>query len=258
MGILPSRLFRGLWNSGRYPFSDTQKLHSAQATCEVVQESFFKRPLPENLLPFNSPEGRFLFEDAMKKKTLEPYFSLCGNYTHQADVSGCGLSSLTMVLNAFERDPNRVWKFPWRYWSDEMIPASEIEAQRFKSLGTSFIEFVGLAERHGLKAEAHYPDDYQKFLEACRLVSSSTDKHLVVSFSRPALGQTGVGHFSPVGGISLEHNRVLIMDVARFKYPAYWVDVKDLFEAMKPIDAVTGNPRGYIILSVNKSHVGNL
>lgn len=80
---------------------------------------------------------------------------------------------------------------------------------------------------------------------------STNGTHLVVSFSRPALGQTGVGHFSPVGAIAELENEsimILVMDVARFKYPAYWVPVRDLFEAMRPIDSVTNLPRGYLIL----------
>lgn len=39
----------------------------------------------------------------------------------------------------------------------------------------------------------------------------------VVSFHRKTLGQTGEGHFSPLGGYSRRHNAVLVMDVARFK-----------------------------------------
>jgi len=37
------------------------------------------------------------------------------------------------------------------------------------------------------------------------------------SYLRSALGQTGTGHFSPIGGYNEEHDLVLIMDVARFK-----------------------------------------
>src|SRR4051812_8588488 len=106
MGLTISKLFQGFGNVvQRRVFSSSQKLQSTQSTRENVRESFFKRPLPDTLIAFNSPKGRHLFENALKSKTMEPYFSLCGNYTHQSDVSGCGLSTLAMVLNAFERDP---------------------------------------------------------------------------------------------------------------------------------------------------------
>jgi glutathione gamma-glutamylcysteinyltransferase len=40
---------------------------------------------------------------------------------------------------------------------------------------------------------------------------------MVTSYSRKVLGQTGDGHFSPVGGYCAQEDMVLILDVARFK-----------------------------------------
>ena len=37
------------------------------------------------------------------------------------------------------------------------------------------------------------------------------------------LGQTGDGHFSPIGGYDAASDQVLLLDVARFKYPPHWV-----------------------------------
>lgn len=45
---------------------------------------------------------------------------------------------------------------------------------------------------------------------------------------------------------------VLILDVARFKYPSYWVPIQRLFESLQPIDAETGQPRGYSVLRKTK------
>jgi glutathione gamma-glutamylcysteinyltransferase len=42
---------------------------------------------------------------------------------------------------------------------------------------------------------------------------------------------------------------VLIMDVARFKYPPHWVPLQILYDAMQPIDEDSGNSRGYMLLS---------
>lgn len=72
---------------------------------------------------------------------------------------------------------------------------------------------------------------------------------MAVSYSRRSLGQTGSGHFSPVGGYSSANGgMVLILDVARFKYPSYWVPIRLLFESLIPIDNSTGQPRGYSVL----------
>lgn len=65
------------------------------------------------------------------------------------------------------------------------------------------------------------------------------------------LNQTGIGHFSPVGGYHSPSDKVLILDVARFKYPPHWVDLETLFRAMQSIDAETNKPRGYMLMSLN-------
>lgn len=44
---------------------------------------------------------------------------------------------------------------------------------------------------------------------------------------------------------------MLLLDVARFKYPPHWVTVGELFSAMQPLDSVTGRPRGFILLRRN-------
>jgi len=61
----------------------------------------------------------------------------------------------------------------------------------------------------------------------------------VCNYSRKALGQTGDGHFSPIGGYEAEADRVLMLDVARFKYPAHWVNRDELFNALVSIDSDT-------------------
>ena len=72
--------------------------------------------------------------------------------------------------------------------------------------------------------------------------------HVVVAFNRTALKQTGEGHFSPLGGYSRRHSAVLVMDVARFKYPPYWVSLPALWQSMQPRDPTTGRSRGYAVL----------
>ena len=54
-------------------------------------------------------------------------------------------------------------------------------------------------------------------MEALKSTCASTDRILVVSYSRKTLRQTGDGHFSPIGGYDPDTNSVLVLDVARFK-----------------------------------------
>jgi glutathione gamma-glutamylcysteinyltransferase len=62
--------------------------------------------------------------------------------------------------------------------------------------------------------------------------------------------QTGTGHFSPIGGYHAGQDMVLILDVARFKYPPHWVPLQLLWEAMNTTDDSTGLLRGYLLLPI--------
>lgn len=108
---------------------------------------------------------------------------------------------------------------------------------------------------------------FEEFEEAIKASTISGEQFLAVSYSRASLGQTGAGHFSPVGGYCSENGgMVLVLDVARFKlasrlrftkwvifltwdrYPSYWVPIKMLFDSLIPVDPTTNQPRGYSVL----------
>jgi hypothetical protein len=48
---------------------------------------------------------------------------------------------------------------------------------------------------------------------------------------------------------NLKGEQVLLLDVARFKYPPHWVPLPLLYESMQAIDAATGRCRGYVLMS---------
>ncbi|KAI5481032.1 glutathione gamma-glutamylcysteinyltransferase [Pseudohyphozyma bogoriensis] len=220
--------------------------------------SFYKRPLPSSCVPYASAEGKRLFRQALEEGNLEAYFPLSSQFITQNEPAYCGLATLTMVLNALEVDPQRKWKGSWRWYAEEMLdccrPLSSVA-----QVGITLAEFTCLARCNGLSATVNSPNllatpeeteaalaKFRKDLKAaCR-----GDNMMAISYSRKSLGQTGDGHFSPIGGYSEKDDMVLILDVARFKYPSYWVTVDQAWESMKPLDKATGQPRGYSLLSL--------
>lgn len=63
----------------------------------------------------SSEAGRQLFKEAMLEGYMEGYFRLAEQFRTQDDPAFCGLSTLTMVLNALSVDPGRVWKGSYVY-----------------------------------------------------------------------------------------------------------------------------------------------
>ena len=224
----------------------------APAPCEILGrvDSLYRRPLPPPLLAFASVEGRELFREALAEGTMDGYFTLAEQHHTQADPAFCGLSSLVVALNSLAIDPGRLWKGPWRWFSEELldccVPLSHVQSQ-----GLVLDELACLAGCNGAtarvtRAEASTASDLRAAVEAASRASSG--RVLIASYSRVVLGQTGTGHYSPIAGFHKASDRALVLDVARFKYPPHWVAIEQLFEAMRPIDPATGKSRGFIEL----------
>jgi len=78
--------------------------------------------------------------------------------------------------------------------------------------------------------------------------SATPLRYIAVNFQRTALGQTGVGHMSPVAAYDAVSDQALILDVARYRYPPAWVPLNMLFSAMATIDTSVNASRGWIEL----------
>ncbi|KAI8592816.1 Phytochelatin synthase-domain-containing protein [Geranomyces variabilis] len=244
----PHKLLHTTQSSSSEPAAAAAVPSSGQ---QQQQQTFYRRELPKNLHSFTSKTGRALFKECVASGNAEIYFSLSGNFTMQSEPAFCGLGSLAMVLNALTVDPGRRWKGVWRWYSDEMLECTHTPREQIREKGMTFAELACLARCNGLRVVARRADTVtrEQFFEDLKRVSASEDVHMVVSFSRKTLGQTGDGHFSPIGAYHPGKNQVLICDTARFKYPSYFVDGNLLYDSLGEIDAVTGLPRGYFILT---------
>jgi hypothetical protein len=78
----------------------------------------------------------------------------------------------------------------------------------------------------------------------------------VVNYHRPAVGQAGGGHIAPIAAFHGPSDRVLILDVARYRYPSVWVPVGDLWQAIRAVDASSGRSRGVLLVRRGPSHAG--
>ena len=232
--------------------------HSTPSTSQpTVLPGWHQRPLPSTLIPFSSPRGRQLFRSALSQQLLEAYFPLSEQFTTQSEPAYCGPSTLAMVLNALSIDPRRVWKGNWRWFSEEMLETCDVRRIGQKALqgvdiaGLSFEEMLLLAECNGASVQAFRSEhsSESKFRTAIHTAASQPGIHLVASFSRSVMGQTGCGHYSPIAGYHPQTDMALIMDVARFKYPPYWAPVSLLWRAIQEIDPLTGQGRGYYLMS---------
>lgn len=220
--------------------------------------SFHRHELPEDLIEFAGKEGKKRFLSALVNGGAEAFFPLVSHFQTQSHPALCGLTSLCTVLNALDIDPERVWKAPWRWFTEALFNCCETY-ERAKQFGISIDLMACVARCEGAEVSILRDADIataREFIK--RSVSSRPEggfEFVVASYDRAGLKQTGSGHFSPVAAYDVATDSVLILDVARFKYAPHWVDVSLLVEATKPIDEETGLSRGF--LSFRKSDVAS-
>lgn len=257
-----------LCNSGRFHRSGARFASSsfAESSSGLQGSSFHKRPLPSNLIALSSKKGKQLFREALDAGTLESYFPLAEQFITQSEPSYCSISSLAMVLNALNYDPKRIWKGSWRWVSEEMLHCESKNLcghseEKVRKTGMNFAEFETLTRCHGVGIRgfrACHPaqfscgsEGFEHFYKTVEAISRSDKNNLflIANYSRKRLSQTGDGHFSPIAAFHEKEEYVLVLDVARFKYPPYWVKIRDLWDAMAVIDTATNEPRGYFLIA---------
>jgi len=136
-------------------------------------QSLYRRPLPEALIEFGSADGRALFREALALGTMESYFALAEQHHTQADPAFCGLGSLVVVLNALAIDPGRLWKGPWRWFSEEMLDCC-VSLETVRTAGLTLGEVGCLARCNGAEARVVRASAASEaaFREAVTLLSS--------------------------------------------------------------------------------------
>lgn len=281
-------------NKPRFPCGSSHhedELNDLPPPLAEPKYSVHKRVLPADLTAFSSQEGKRYLMEAFAGGTAESYWKLTEHFVNQSDPAFCGVTTLLMCLNAMCIDPNIRWRGGWRFYGSEDVLLNRccFSAERIRRKGIILEDFARLGRCHGLTIDLKRPqleekqdsksrnennndennagcivheadpsfslDDFRRDIRW--ILSGSEAKHqplLVVSFSRPALGQTGDGHFSPIAAYHEETDQVLVLDVARFKYAPYWVRVEDLFQSMRDLDSDTKKSRGWFLLSPPKSH----
>eukprot|EP00501_MAST-03F_sp_TOSAG23-6_P000658 GSMAST32.ASY1.ANO1.683.1 assembled CDS len=158
---------------------------------------------------------------------MECYWSLSIHFHTQADPAFCGLGALVTVLNALAVDPMKQWKGVWRFYDETMLDCCR-PLKEIKKKGLSSKKLLCLAKCNG--CDVQWFDASNSTVNTFRDLqnndtgdvtttsTSSTQSIMIISYCRKILGQTGGGHFSPIAGYDAETDRVLILDVARFKY----------------------------------------
>jgi hypothetical protein len=235
-------------------------------------------PLPRRLTSLLSPKGQRLLAGC---DACASYPAIAASFTTQVTQAFCGVASSVTVLNASAAakpltDPYQ----PYPYFTQCNI--FNAEARSRLDLDTVSNEGLTLAQatfllnaQDGIRATCFHAGkaggsgagvgansvpgckvagSAAEFRRAARRALARPQHYLLVNFSRATLSydNTGGGHFSPLAAYNGDADDLLLMDVARYKYPPFWVDADLLWRAMTTTDTSSGRHRGFIVVEVEK------
>lgn len=218
--------------------------HSAQA-----------ESLPE-VVYWDSPAGKVLHAHIADDAD---YWQLSPTFTEQITQSYCAVASAITVLNALPIakpvDPRYA---PYGYFTQSNFftaPVSTIiSAQTVLAQGMTRAEMVRTLNASGAQARSHAGDGYSDATLRLILQKALADdgQFVLANYLRGELGQVGGGHWSVLAAYDAASDHVLILDVAKYKYPPAWVSITALRRAIATVDDTSGKPRGLVFVTAPK------
>ena len=182
------------------------------------------------------------------------YFAVQPFVDTQENLAFCGPASMAAVLNSLPRETRPVAPQlnPFPYFTQDTFFNQNTHAIKTREAalrsGLTLQQSTEMFRQFGVNADNFFGDQLTEstFRDLITTALGESNTRLVVNFDRQALGQLGRGHFSPIAAYDSATDSVLILDVAKFKYPPFWVSVADLLKAMDTIDTDSGKSRGLI------------
>lgn len=211
-------------------------------------------PLPEDLIALDSDAGAALLFDSEARTDFLP---LTQYFETQDNLAYCGVASMVMVLNALgveaPLDPayGTFHFFTQDNLFDNPQTQAVLPAEVVAQQGMTLDELGGLLASYPVQVEVHHAAattlDTFRTLVLDNL--QQPDNYILVNYLRSAIGQQQGGHISPLAAYDVESDRVLILDVSRYKYPPIWVTTEDLWNAMDTVDSSSNQTRGFVLVS---------
>lgn len=210
------------------------------------------RQVAAGLVELTGPEGGLLLSGSEAHAAFLP---LMANFETQKNQTYCGPTSIAMILNALQVPAPIAAYDSYRIFTQENVlnalTDSIISDRSVARRGMSLNKVADVLRAYGVSVDTYYAgaSSVEEFRRLAVDNLSKPGRHVIVNFSRSALGQEGIGHISPLGAYDADSDRFLILDVARYKQPAFWVTTQKLFDAMaEPKKSPTGQTRGYLLI----------
>ena len=266
--------FAVLAGAGCVPAAATQPVDTGSSCVTALhEETEDAGPLPSRLTSLLTAQGQELLDGCTACRN---YPAITASFTTQVTQAFCGVASSITVLNASTApkpltDPYQ----PYPYFTQCNIfnakARARLDLDTVSNEGLTLSQATWLLNaQEGVKATCWHAGpasgapvalgvpgcetvrSSEQFRRVARDTLRSPQHYLLVNFSRATLSDDnqGGGHFSPLAAFNRGADDLLVMDVARYKYPPFWVDTDLLWQAMATTDSSSNRHRGYIVVEV--------
>lgn len=184
------------------------------------------------------------------------YWQLSPNFVVQMTQSYCSVASAITVLNAMPiTKPVDPAYAPYAYFTQSNFFTPEvtrvISPQTVLATGMTREEMAGTLTRHGVNATSIAGDtlDDAALRALLRKALADDGQFVLANYLRANLEQVGGGHWSVLAAYDEQSDRVLILDVAKYKYTPAWVAIHTLRQAIATLDTTSNKARGLVVVS---------
>lgn len=210
-------------------------------------------PVPSNLVALAQPEGQ---KRLMSATGNQSYWPLSEYFETQRNEAYCSVATSVMALNALGiRRPASTQYPDFPYFSQEdffrSVDPQVASAARVSREGMTLDQLTAVLSGFAVNVKKFHSGDLTltQFRDLLRDTTARSDRFALLNFHRVEIGEEGGGHWSPVAAFDATSDSALVLDVARYKYPAVWVPVTQLYAASQAVDNVSGLSRGLVIVS---------
>lgn len=221
--------------------------------CSLSDVNWFL-PLPADLIALNSTKGISLIYSS---KTYQTSFWL--SFQHlitQQTQTFCSIATSVTILNYISSSNAPIDPIyqPYGYWTQDNFfnecTEKILSRSIISEIGSTLDQLGNMLLCHNVTVLVKHANETNLSEFRNILKDSMMKGHQIASnFYRTSLGEVGGGHFSPLMAYEEENDLVLLVDVARFKYPPVWVPLAQFYDSMLTIDSTSQVYRGFIVIS---------
>lgn len=184
------------------------------------------------------------------------YWQLIPNFAVQSTQTYCSVASAITVLNAMPiNKPVDPVYAPYAYFTQSNFFTPEvsktISPQTVLEMGMTREEMVKALTAEGVHANTIAGDATNDNALRGLLKKALGDdgQYVLVNYLRAKLGQVGGGHWSVLAAYDAQSDKVLILDVAKYKYPPVWISIATLHQAINTLDTTSNKTRGLVLVA---------